>query len=89
MRNTRRLLQNLIRAAQLTDFAFELFQALAFVGGQARPLARIPLGSAHPATEHFDRTPDFLGDRPNRRPPGRMVLLMLKHKSNGAFTELR
>jgi hypothetical protein len=30
--------------------AFELVQALAFIGRQARPLAVIALGLAHPAT---------------------------------------
>src|SRR5581483_8651431 len=37
-----------------------------------RALARIPLGLADPAAQHFDRAPDLLGDRSNRSPLGRM-----------------
>jgi hypothetical protein len=40
---------------QLDELAFELLQALAFVGRQARALPRGPLGLAAPAAKRLDR----------------------------------
>ena len=55
----RRLAEDLVRALQFEVVAFELLQALAFVGRQARPLAAIALGLAHPASERLDATSSF------------------------------
>ena len=69
--------QNLIRAFAFEVLAFEIFQLLPLVGRQTRALAPIAFGLADPA-ERFGRASEFVRDRSNRGPLGRMLVGVLK-----------
>jgi hypothetical protein len=82
-----RLLQDLVGAFKFEVFALEPFQLRA-VGRQARALPGIAFSLTDPAAKEFRSTPQLLRDRSNRRPLGRMVVGVLKHHPDRAFTQL-
>ena len=69
--------------------ALKIFQAVAFVGGQARTPALVAFGLAHPSPQRFHRAAQFLGHRSNRRPLRRVFVRMFLNEPDRAFTQLR
>jgi hypothetical protein len=87
VRKRRCLAQDLIRAFQLEVLFLELLQVGALVGGQARTFARVALRLPDPPAQRFHRAAQFLSDRSNRRPLGRVLVRMVEDHPDGAFTQ--
>ena len=84
----RRLLHDLVGALKINVFTFELLQALALAGRQARPPAAITIGLANPSSQGLGRAAEFLGDRSHRRPLGRMLTGVLEHHGTARSRKL-
>jgi hypothetical protein len=62
--------------------------ALRLRGRQARALAGIGLGLAHPVPERLGRHPELAGDRRDRRPLRLVLMLLFKHHPRRPLTDL-
>jgi hypothetical protein len=59
---SRRRLQNLVRAAQLPVLALELLEPLALIRREARPVPLVDLDAAHPLPHRLRCRSQLLGD---------------------------
>src|SRR5918996_875492 len=87
-KESRRRLEDLIRAAQLPVLALELPDALGLHARHSRALARVGLGLAHPASERLRGHPELLGDRRDRRPLRLVLTLLLEHHPRRPLPDL-
>src|SRR5918996_5992590 len=87
-KESRRRLEDLVRAAQLAVLALELLDALGLRAGYPRSLAAVGLGLAHPAAQRLRGHPELLRDRRDRRPLGLIGALLLEHHPRRPLTDL-
>ena len=81
--------QNLIRLAQLTVLPLQRLETKKLVTGRQRALSVITLCAPHPFAQGLRRAADLRGNRLERRPLRRMILLMIQNQANGALANLR
>ena len=71
---------------QFAIVAFPFLQALALVGRQAAPLARIAFGLAHPIPQRLTGAAELARDRRDRGPLRRMLGTMRADHPNGPLS---
>src|SRR5215210_6213544 len=86
---SRRRLEDLVRAPQLTVLALELLDPLRLNRAHTRPGAVIDLGLPDPRTQRLRRHPELLGDRDDRCPLRRILTLGLEDHPRRALPDLR
>ena len=64
-------------------------QPFGHLARNARPRTAVDLGLLHPIAERLRRTADLGRDRGNRRPPGRMLPLVIEHQPHRAGADFR
>src|SRR5690606_8345846 len=77
---------NRVGAFQFEVVALEPLQLLTLGGRQAGALAGVALRLAHPPPERFHGATEFLRDGSHRGPLGRMLVGVITHHPDGAFT---
>jgi hypothetical protein len=82
------LAQDFIGALQFSIFALQRMQSLTLVGLQAGPLPRVALRPSHPQPQRLRRTPDLVGNRPDRGPLRLMRALLLQQQPYGSLPDL-
>src|ERR1022692_2517021 len=85
----RGVLQDLVGPTELFDLLLEVLQLLALVGGEPWPHPVIDLGPSDPDSEGLGRHAQLGADRREGRPFGRVLVPMLSHHPDSAFTHLR
>jgi hypothetical protein len=81
--------QDLVRPPQFHVLALKFREALPGIRRYARPHPAIDFGAADPEAQRFARTPELLGDRPNRRRFRPVGLFMLLDESDRPLPKLR
>src|SRR5215204_6460232 len=85
---SRRRLEDLIRAAQLTVLALELLDPLGLRARHPSALPAIGLGPAHPTAQRLGRHPEILSERRDSRPQRRILALLFKEHPRRPLTDL-
>src|SRR6266511_2241264 len=86
-RNRRRL-EDLVGAAQLTDLAFQLRDALLLSGGHPGPLTSVDLGLAGPAAQGLTVDAELVGDPRDHAVTLAGLLDRLQHHPHGPLMQL-
>src|SRR5690606_37673168 len=73
---------------EFTILSLELLDPLSLCRRRTRPLAQIPLGLPHPATERLARAADLCSNRLDGRPLRRILTLVLEHQPNRPLPHL-
>ena len=76
-------------ATELFHLSTELFQLVTFIGGEARALAGVGLGSADPLAKCFVVDRQLGRNGLDGLPLRRVLVLVVKHHPHGPFTNLR
>src|SRR4029453_1424152 len=87
-KESRRGLQDLIRATQLADLALQGLEPLTLLGGQPWPRARIGLRPADPLAQRLSRDAELVVDGADPRPLRGMLILVLEHQPDGPLPQL-
>src|SRR5690606_29319214 len=82
------LAQDLVGPTEFTILSLELLDPLSLCRRRTRPLAQIPLGLPHPATERLARAADLCSNRLDGRPLRRILTLVLEHQPNRPLPHL-
>src|SRR5205085_11802500 len=81
-------LQDLVGLAQFANLALEFLDALLLGSGRAWPGAAVALALAHPLAQRLGRAADLAGDRLDRRPLRRVLVLGIEDHAHRAIHNL-
>src|SRR5690625_7439422 len=83
------LAQDLVGPPQLTHLALERLDLLAFLRGGTGLQAQIALGLANPVEKRLISPADVLGNRTDRSPLGAGLVLLMQHRTDWWFPDIR